>query len=152
ARARASEAVGHEVPARHELVHEVRRPTHEAEVVVGTQLEMLSLLHEVVPREGYEEGCRDGIAGAGRAVGHDVPGGRVELHVVLLGDGADGLLEDGLRRGVVDPASAEVDTGRVLPERFDVRLSAARSHGGRVLSPVRLIHYPAATAPNSELR
>ena len=43
ARAGAGEAVGHEVPARDELVHEVRGPAHEAEVVVGAELEVLAL-------------------------------------------------------------------------------------------------------------
>ena len=53
--ARAGEAVGHEVPAGDELVHEVGRAAHEAEVVVGAQLEVLALLHQVLARVGDQE-------------------------------------------------------------------------------------------------
>jgi hypothetical protein len=127
----AREPVGHEVPARDELVHEVGRPTQEAEVVIGAQLEVLALLHEIFARARHEKRCRHGLARARRGVGHDVSVRRVELHVVLLGNGTDRLLENGLGRHVGYPPPAEVHARGVLLERLDICLSAASWHGGR---------------------
>jgi hypothetical protein len=51
----AREAIGHEVPARDELVHEIGRPAHEAEVVIRAELEVLALLHELFSRARDQE-------------------------------------------------------------------------------------------------
>ena len=128
--ARAREPIGPQVPARHELVHEVGRAAHEAEVVVRAQLEVLPLLDQLLARVRDEERRRDRLPARGRRIGHHVAIRRIELHVVLLGDRADGLLEDGLGGDVGDPPAVEVHDGRALPQRLDVLGSTASWHGG----------------------
>ena len=114
ARAAAREAVRHQMPARDELVHEVGPAAHEAEVVIRAQLEVLALLHEVFARVGHQERRRHGLAARRRRVGHHVAVRRIHLHVVLLGDGADRLLEERLRGDVGDATAAEEDGRRAL--------------------------------------
>jgi hypothetical protein len=127
------EAVGRQMPAGHELVHEVGGPAHEAEVVIGPQLVVLALLHQLFARVRNEERRGDEIAGGGRRICHHLAVGRVELHVVLFGDGADGLLENGLGGDVGHPPATQVNARGGLLQGVDVVLSAASRH---LLSPL----------------
>jgi len=83
---------------------------------------------QLLARARDQEGRRHRLTRARRRVRHHVAIRGVELHVVLLGDGADRLLEDGLGGDVGDAPATQVDTRRVLPQRVDVVLSASSCH------------------------
>ena len=131
---RAGEPAGHEMPTRDELVHEVGGPAHEAEVVVRAQLEVLALLHQLLARVRDQERGGHGLPGGGRRVRHHLAVGRIELHVVLLRDGADRLLEDGLGGDVDEAAALQVDVRRAFLQGLHVFLATAGWHVGYVLS------------------
>src|SRR5437763_16978157 len=75
------------VPPGHHRIHEVHRAAHEAEVVVGTELERLALVDQFLARVGNLERNVHGVAGCGRGVEHEVTIPRIELQVVELRDG-----------------------------------------------------------------
>ena len=110
-------------------------------------------LTSVGARVRDQEGRRDRLARAGRRVRHHVAIRGIELHVVLLSDGADRLLEDGLGRDVGDPPTAQVDTRGVLLQGVDVVLSASSWHavGPPVHELSRAACEPAAAQPFQEM-